>query len=95
MNKLIENYNSSVEALQEYFNCVYFGDYVIQECPEDYFQINGEELYYGSNLEEAEYSCEIKETIRKEDLTAIRVESDFGGDDFWNIFYTNKEAEFE
>lgn len=89
MNKLIENYNNSIKALSEYFDCEHFGQYIIQENSGYYWQTNEEEIYYGED-EDFEYLSEFKELIMKEDLTAVRVEDDFGGSDYWLLFDTNK-----
>ena len=95
MNKLIENYNSSLEALSQYFECEYFGNYVIQECPEDYWEDLEEDIQYGKDKDNFDYSNEYKQIIRKEELTAVFVRSDFGNDDYWNIFYTKNEIKDE
>lgn len=92
MNKLINSYNQSLENLTAYFNIDGFSNYVIQECPNDYWQIEGDYIYYGTDQEDFDYSCEFKVISRKEDITAVLVESDFGDDDYWNIFYTDKEV---
>ena len=91
MNKLIDNYNSSLEALSEYFEIDNFGNYIIQECAEDYWQLEDDYIYFGENKEDFEYSQAVKQIARKEDITAVLIESDFGDDDYWCIFYTNKE----
>jgi len=95
MNKLIENYNSSLEALSEYFEIANFQNYVIQECAEDYWQAEDNYIYFGTNPENFEYEQEFRQISRKEELTAVLVENDFGGDDYWNIFYTKNEIKDE
>lgn len=95
MNKLIEDYNKSLEALSEYFNCEHFDQYIIQENSGYYWQISGEEVYYGEDEEDFEYSSEFKEFIMMKELTAIRVEDDFGGSDYWLVFNTDKLVEEE
>lgn len=95
MNKLIDNYNSSLEALSEYFEIDNFGSYIIQECAEDYWKVEGDSIYFGENSDDFEYEQEIKEISRKEDITAVLVENDFGGDDYWCIFYTKNEVNEE
>jgi len=94
MNKLIENYKNSLEALSQYFEIDNFGDYIIQECAEDYWEDIGGEIQYG-NEDDPDYSNEYKQIIRKDELTAVLVRSDFGGDDYWNIFYTKNEIKDE
>ena len=95
MNKLIENYNSSVKALEEYFDCEYFGNYLFNENPNEYWTTDGGTIQWGENKEDLDYSSEFKQLIFTEELTAVLVRSDFGGDDYWNIFYTKNEIKDE
>ncbi len=93
MNKLIEDYNKSITALEEFFDCDYFGNYIIQENPNDYWQTYESEIQWGENKEDLDYSAEFKQLIFTEELVAVLIESDFGGDPYWNIFYNNKGVE--
>lgn len=95
MNKLIDNYNDSVNALAEYFEIDNFGSYIIQECAEDYWEVEDEYINFGTNSEDLEYGSEFSEIARKEDITAVLIKDDFGGDDYWCIFYTNNEIKTE
>jgi len=83
------------EELGKYFEDPNFADKYVEQNHYDFFEIQGESIYWGSNKEESEYSAEIKNTIRKEEVVAVLVESDFGDDDYWNIFYAKNEIEFE
>lgn len=95
MNKLIDNYNNSLEALSEYFEVDNFGSYLIQECAEDYWEVEENHIYFGTSMDNFEYSSKVKQITRKEDITAVLLASDFGDDDYWCIFYTNKEVNSE
>lgn len=95
MNKLLENYNKSVKALEEYFDCDYFGNYIIQENPNDYWTSDGSEIQWGENKADLDYSAEFRELIFTDELVAVLVDSDFGGEPYWNIFYNEKVVEHE
>lgn len=95
MNKLLENYNNCIDALAEYFEFEDFGNYIIQECPNYFWQKDEHGIHYGEIEEDPDYFSEYSHFLQKEDLVAVLVEDDFGGDNYWNIFYTNKEINEE
>lgn len=91
MNKLLQDYNSCVDALAEYFEFENFGNYVIQECPNYFWYKDEEGIHYGEIEEDFDYFSECSHFLQKEELTAALIEDDFGGDDYWCIFYSDKE----
>lgn len=92
MNKLLEDYDKAIIGLEEYFEDPNFGDLIIQKNPDDYWQEDDHGVHWGTNEDDFDYYTEKSIVIRKEDITAVRTECDFGGDDFWNIFYSGKEV---
>jgi len=96
MIKQLEELTRIQEELGKYFEDPNFAVNYIKQNPKDFFEIiEGESIYWGLNKEESDYSAEIKNIIRKEEVVAVLVESDFGDEDYWNIFYEKNEIEFE
>lgn len=98
--KLLEDYIKALEELEKYFGIDNLNYYAL-EIKDDYFSIIGNTTVGWADTEKdlededgKYYESDIIQVVKKEELTAILIRNDFGGDNYWAVFKTENKREY-
>lgn len=100
--KLLDEYYKKIKSIYKYFNVPNrHMSYVIEDCRENYWSIDGDVLVYGFTFDEWEDETYVSDLdldsglfIGKE-YTMIKLTSDFDDDDYLAIFDNSKQQKVE